>query len=296
MVESQTKFALVAGGALAGASLVYALWRRGRRDGEAGEAPAGLAPKSTFRHFPVRPAVLGRSYSLAATSMGEDRTVRVVCYGDSNTWGFDSFSEVPESDAGGLCRFGDETRWPRVAAAALGPRYAVVEEGLNGRTTVHPDPLMTDYDANGRATMPAILHSHKPVDLVVIMLGTNDLKTHLGLNAAQIAKGASTLVGDVFKMGISRTADRPRVLLIAPPAVWDKADWAFGGARAKSMACAALYKAEAEAHGCDFLDANDVFKIPDPKKHGGDGIHLSPANSAAMAAAVAAKIRAICEP
>ncbi|KAH8077598.1 GDSL-like Lipase/Acylhydrolase [Aureococcus anophagefferens] len=180
-----------------------------------------------------------------------------------------------------------------VAEKLLGPGYAVVEEGLNGRTTVHPDPLMGDYDANGRATLAAILHSHKPFDVVVLMLGTNDLKTHLALTPEQIAKGASTLVGDVFKMGVTRSAERPKVLLVAPPKVWDKPEWGFAGARSRSDACRACYAAEAEAHGCAFLDANDVFAIPDPAKEGGDGIHLSPANAKAPGAAVAAKIESM---
>ncbi|KAH8066862.1 GDSL-like Lipase/Acylhydrolase [Aureococcus anophagefferens] len=251
-MDTRSSALAAAAGAALGGLAVYVLSRR-RDDGP----PPAPAPRQTFRHFPVR-GPLQRSYSLAATSLGEDATVRVVCYGDSNTWGFDAFSPAAARE-GVLCRFCEGGRWPRVAQKLLGPGYAVVEEGLNGRTTVHPDPLMGDYDANGRATLAAILHSHKPFDVVVLMLGTNDLKTHLALTPEQIAKGASTLVGDVFKMGVTRSAERPK----------------------------------AEAHGCAFLDANDVFAIPDPAKEGGDGIHLSPANAKALGAAVAAKVESM---
>ncbi|KAK7248762.1 GDSL-like lipase/acylhydrolase [Aureococcus anophagefferens] len=285
-MDTRSSALAAAAGAALGGLAVYVLSRR-RDDGP----PPAPAPRQTFRHFPVR-GPLQRSYSLAATSLGEDATVRVVCYGDSNTWGFDAFSPAAARE-GVLCRFCEGGRWPRVAEKLLGPGYAVVEEGLNGRTTVHPDPLMGDYDANGRATLAAILHSHKPFDVVVLMLGTNDLKTHLSLTPEQIAKGASTLVGDVFKMGVTRSAERPKVLLVAPPKVWDKPEWGFAGARSRSDACRACYAAEAEAHGCAFLDANDVFAIPDPAKEGGDGIHLSPANAKALGAAVAAKIESM---
>ncbi|KAH8059407.1 GDSL-like Lipase/Acylhydrolase [Aureococcus anophagefferens] len=175
-MDTRSSALAAAAGAALGALAVYVLSRR-RDDGP----PPAPAPRQTFRHFPVR-GPLQRSYSLAATSLGEDATL-------------------------------------------LGSGYAVVEEGLNGRTTVHPDPLMGDYDANGRATLAAILHSHKPFGVVVLMLGTNDLKTHLALTPEQIAKGASTLVGDVFKMGVTRSAERPKVLLVAPPKVWDKPEW-----------------------------------------------------------------------
>ena len=115
----------------------------------------------------------------------------------------------------------------------------------------------------------------------------------LRASAVEFLKGASTLVGDVFKMGVTRSAERPKVLLVAPPKVWDKPEWGFAGARSRSDACRACYAAEAEAHGCAFFDANDVFAIPDPAKEGGDGIHLSPANATALGAAVAAKIDAM---
>ena len=78
--------------------------------------------------------------------------------------------------------------WPRVPARKLGLGYDVVSEGLNGRTTMVDDPFMADYDVNGRRTLPPILHSHKPIDVLVIMLGTNDLKKHLNLSPQLIAK------------------------------------------------------------------------------------------------------------
>lgn len=267
---------LVAGGAAVGA-LVYALARR--RKAVAARAPFEFS------------GAAGADAASASGADSEDATVRVVCYGDSNTWGFDAFSE--NADASVTRRYGEARRWPRIAASALGEGYAVVEEGLNGRTTIVDDPFMVDYDANGRRALPAILHSHKPLDVVVIMLGTNDLKTHLALTPSQIAKGAGALVGDVRRAGLGRTPAGPRVLLVAPAVVYDNAPWAFEGARAKSKKCAPLFAAEAAARGAAFLDAGAVCAIPDPATGGGDGIHLSPANCEALGAAVADAIAAL---
>ena len=154
--------------------------------------------------------------------------------------------------------------------------------------TVTPVPFRLISNVRAPRDIGTFLHFDS-----IAVIGTNDLKTHLALTPEQIAKGASTLVGDVFKMGVTRSAERPKVLLVAPPKVWDKPEWGFAGARARSDACRACYAAEAEAHGCAFLDANEIFAIPDPAKEGGDGIHLSPANAKALGAAVAAKVESM---
>lgn len=214
---------------------------------------------------------------------------RIVCYGDSLTWGLDSFTTVAEDLKNiGANRYGASTRWPRVAASMLGNEFEVLEEGLNGRTTVHHDPLMADYETNGRETLAAIMHSHKPIDCVVLMLGTNDLKCHLGLTPYQVANGAGILVSDLQTMQIWR--DQPRIILVAPPLIFDKLEWGFIGARAKSAACPSLYCDQAKARACDFLDASRIIEIPDPTVTGGDGIHLSPQNSIDLGNAVAVEL------
>ena len=92
----------------------------------------------------VRPADAAAETATAT----DDETIRICCYGDSNTWGYDAFTPC---EPGALRRFGETERWPRVLAAALGPGYSVVEEALNGRTTILDDPFMNEYDCNGRA-------------------------------------------------------------------------------------------------------------------------------------------------
>ena len=88
----------------------------------------------------------------------------VVCYGDSNTWG---------ADPAGTGRFAPDVRWTGVLQAELGSGYKIIEEGLNGRTTNIEDTI--EEDRNGRRQLPPTIESHRPFDLMIIMLGTNDL-------------------------------------------------------------------------------------------------------------------------
>jgi lysophospholipase L1-like esterase len=145
------------------------------------------------------------------------------------------------------------------------------------------------------------------VDLVVLMLGTNDLKSHLALLPAQIAKGVQLLVDDVTRMSVARAVDcdrsprgravpETRVLLVAPPHLVGSAtahSWGFDEhAARKSRELAAHYADVTRQVGCAFLDASEVVTVPDDK-HGGDGIHLSADNCATLGAAVAEAVRAI---
>ena len=112
----------------------------------------------------------------------------VLAYGDSNTHG-----TVPMETLEDMGRLGPAERWPGVLAAELGAGWLVREEGLPGRTTVHPDPI-SGVHKNGLAILPAILESHRPIDVVVLMLGTNDLKHRFQVPVVEIANSASLLV------------------------------------------------------------------------------------------------------
>ena len=109
----------------------------------------------------------------------------VLAYGDSNTHGTMPMATL--EDAG---RWGPAERWPGVLAAELGAGWRVVEEGLPGRTTVHPDPI-AGVHKNGLALLPAALESHRPIDLVVLMLGTNDLQAALRVPPVEIGESVS---------------------------------------------------------------------------------------------------------
>ena len=204
----------------------------------------------------------------------------VMCYGDSNTWGCNPANEE---------RFGLDVRWPGILRTTLGADYWVVEEGLSGRTTVWDDPI--EGDKNGKTQLPPILYTHRPLDLVVIMLGTNDLKMRFSVPAYDIANGAGVLVDIVNKSGCGPNGSAPQVLLVAPPPVATlKGFFAaiFEGAAAKSKLFAQEYARVAQEKGCHFLDAGSVIVSSEQ-----DGIHLDAPEHGKLGRAVAAKVREI---
>lgn len=211
----------------------------------------------------------------------------ILCFGDSNTWGF-----IPESITEAFARrHPREVRWPGVMQRELGAEYYVVEEAQNGRTTVHDDPI--NLHRNGRAYLPACLESHKPIDLVVLMLGTNDLKVLYNLPPAEIGAGANQLAKMILASEAGPNAKPPKLLLVAPPRVghmthlpdiYEK----LAGAQEKSARFPACYEAVAKALGCAFLNSQE-FTAPSPT----DGIHLEAADHAKLGKAMAEAVRGI---
>jgi lysophospholipase L1-like esterase len=208
------------------------------------------------------------------------RVRTILCYGDSNTWGSD-----PETGE----RFPEGVRWPGVLRRALGEGYHVIEEGLPGRTTVREDPIEGDHK-NGRAYLRPCLESHRPLDLVTLMLGTNDLKERFGTSASDIAQGAASLAETVLMSGCGPYGAAPGVLLVAPPPVGRLTDLAqmFEGSEGKSRGFSAHYRHFAERSGCAFLDAAEVIVSSDV-----DGIHLDAGEHRKLGEAVAARIRGL---
>lgn len=203
-------------------------------------------------------------------------TRTLLCYGDSNTHGT---PPMPHLDFEGRHAPGD--RWPNVMAAAL-PDWTVIAEGHPGRTTVHDDPLEGAHK-NGLSVLPAILESHCPLDLVIVKLGTNDLKARYALPAQDIAFGAGKLVDC-----IRRLQPQAAVLLVAPPPITESGCLAemFGGGAAKSARLSALYAIEAKRQGAHFLDAGAHIAV-DPV----DGIHYALAAHHILGGVIAAEIR-----
>jgi lysophospholipase L1-like esterase len=205
----------------------------------------------------------------------------ILCYGDSNTHGADPVM---------LDRFPRDVRWPGVLAAALAGVAHVVEEGLNGRTTVWDDPFM-DF-RNGKPYLLPCLRSHAPVDVLVLMLGTNDLKSIFGRSAQEITAGAGALVDIAVASATGPDGTAPAVLLVAPPRLGETTDrselWGFGEARAKASDLSRLYRNMALLKEVAFLDGAALV-AGDPA----DGVHLNAADHAILARAVAASVREI---
>jgi lysophospholipase L1-like esterase len=202
---------------------------------------------------------------------------RVLCYGDSNTWGY-------EPATGN--RYPEEVRWPGVLARELGDGFKVVEEALNGRTTVREDPV--EENKNGKDYLRPCLESHAPLDLVIIALGINDLKARFFASASDAADGAGVLVNISLLSGAGPEGGEPAVLLVAPPPVGVITDLAqmFAGAQEKSRSFSRQYHRVAEKYGCVLLDAGEVVSTSDR-----DGIHLEADEHRKLGEAVAALAR-----
>jgi lysophospholipase L1-like esterase len=202
---------------------------------------------------------------------------RILCYGDSNTWGYNPVTQE---------RFDKHERWTGQLSRVLGSDYEVIEEGLNGRTTVWDDPI--EGYKNGREYLIPCLESHKPLDLVIILLGLNDLKKRFSLSAFDVAEGAGVLVQIVQRSDAGIRGGAPQVLLLAPPPVGKLTAFAemFEGAEAKSQKFAEHYRRVASELGCPFLDTSTVVASSDL-----DGIHFERSEHIRLGQAVAVKVR-----
>lgn len=206
----------------------------------------------------------------------------LMLFGDSNTHGTMPVGALGQSD-----RFDRDLRWPGQLAKLL-PDWDVIAEGHPGRTTVHDDPIEGAH-RNGLTVLPAILESHRPLDVVLLMLGTNDLKERFSVNAGDIALSLEHLVRVIRASGTGPGGGAPGVLLVAPPPIVETGCLAgmFAGGAAKSRALGAEVKAAAGRVGVPFLDAGGVVTVSPI-----DGIHYDAPANPALAAAFAAAIRA----
>jgi len=207
-------------------------------------------------------------------------TRTIVCYGDSNTHG-------AKPDGSG--RHPRDVRWPRVMEKALGEGYEVIEEGLNGRCTVWDTPI--EKGRNGLDYLYPCLLTHAPVDLVTIMLGTNDLKRIYGNTASEIACGAARLIDEAKGTLAGPEGTPPKVVLVAPvpvgPITVQSEMWGLKAAMETSRQLAGMYEIVAVDHDAAFFDAGSVAQV-DP----GDGVHLGADAHASLGAAMAKVVRA----
>ena len=175
----------------------------------------------------------------------------ILCLGDSNTHGY---CADPNDCADHGIRFNEDERWTCRLQKALGEEYLVTEEGLSGRTTVFVDPLHESMDALSVAY--ALLKSHEVIDLLIIMLGTNDVKERFGANAACIGVGMERLLLKVKSVDCWG-GKAPNILVVAPPCIKDGFHDAVMGAGCveKSRGVAEQLRIVAERQGVHFMDA-----------------------------------------
>jgi lysophospholipase L1-like esterase len=208
-------------------------------------------------------------------------TRSLLCYGDSNTHG-----TMPMAGLGAMGRFDRHTRWTGQLAALL-PDWHVIEEGLPGRTTLHDDPIEGAH-RNGLSVLPAILESHRPVDVVLLMLGTNDLKQRFSVNAMDIALSVEKLVLATRASACGPDGGAPGVILVAPPPILEVQDLGaiFAGGEAKSHELGPRLAAVARTHGLPFVDAGLLIGVSQV-----DGIHYDEPAMAVLAQAFAETVR-----
>jgi len=208
----------------------------------------------------------------------------VLCYGDSMTWGYDAAAQG---------RHAPEDRWPSVLQAELGDEVDVVAEGLNGRTTAFDD-FLAGADRNGARILPTVLTTHAPVDLVVIVLGANDMKPWIHGSPVAAMQGMRRLVDIVRGHDYPFAQPAPRILLVAPPTVsrTGNAEFKamFAGGDEASKHLAPLYAQLADEAGCGFFDAGTVATTTPL-----DGVHLDAENTRRIGAALAPVVRAMLE-
>ena len=197
----------------------------------------------------------------------------ILCYGDSNTYGSNPID---------CTRYPRSKRWTGILQECLGRGFHVIEEGLGGRTTVWDDPI--EEHKNGKTYLWPCLASHAPIDLVVLMLGTNDLKQRFSVSAQDIAYGAGKLVEIIRKSGAGVDGKSPEVLLVCPPKIEflnDMFSAMFEGAMEKSRKLDFHFSQVAHLYDCHYLDSSKVVKLQD-----GDGLHMDEGNHEKLAKAI----------
>lgn len=208
---------------------------------------------------------------------------RILCFGDSNTWGY--------MVTGG--RFDEDVRWPMRLQALLGEDYRVIEEGFNGRTCVFDDPIEGGFKS-GLSYLPACVMSHSPIDLVIIMLGTNDMKKRFGMTAFTIGGGVTQLIKAARAYGLDAGGLPPKILVVAPPPiaenVMETRHGPIFGAEAVGISKELAHELRrvTKLQRCDFLDAGACAEV-----NSLDAVHMTREGHLRLAQAICDKVHEI---
>lgn len=206
---------------------------------------------------------------------------RILCYGDSNTHGRDA---KKKAELGIKVRYPADVRWTGQLQNMLGNEYEVIEEGLGGRTT--DLDYQNSNEKNGIVYLPGCLSSHAPLDVVILMLGTNDLKEEYNRSANDIAEANRRLI----KI-IKTKSPEAKIFLVSPvfidennPMIADK----YKGATEKSKQLAQAFEKIATEEGTGFID---LAKHATYSQY--DGVNIDPEEQAKIAKVMAEEVRSI---
>lgn len=214
----------------------------------------------------------------------KEKMKRVLCFGDSNTWGYNCV-------AGG--RFGEEERWTGILQRKLGAEYKIIEEGLCGRTTVFEDPLMPGR--NGLKYFEPMLCSHFPVDFVIMMLGTNDMKRIFGAGSEESANGVHRLLLRWKELLQSEQQKECPFVVVSPIRIHTakNGNYMYGfdaQSEEEAKKFARDFKMIADRHQCLFVDASEIVE---PSVD--DGVHLDQEGHAKLGECLAEVVVRYCE-
>jgi len=201
---------------------------------------------------------------------------RILCFGDSYTWGY-----MPLSDHE---RFPTNVRWTGILQSKLGPSFEVIEEGLNGRTLISDDPRPGKEGRNGKNYLLPCLDSHDPLDLVILFLGSNELKDMFNMTAEKIGKEIEEKYIQMIYNHLFQTKNSPKILLIAPPIMDLTKEYAlekYRDAKEKNLKLPQIYRDIAQRNSCHFFDSSKIIKV------GSDGVHFDAENHAQLGKALA---------
>ena len=214
---------------------------------------------------------------------------RILCYGDSNTWGYDP-SNI-DTETGLPCRYDENTRWPGIMRNALGDDYFIWEAGLCGRTTVFDDPLMPTR--NGARDFEMVLQSCDPVDCIIFALGTNDTKDMFHASPLIISHGMERLLNMCDAALVHSRSSHAKIILACPivPVADGKGEYQYGFSllstqRGEQMR--QLYKLLTMQHNCSYVDLNDWAKASSA-----DGVHMDVKGHKAVGLEMARLVKSI---
>ncbi len=210
--------------------------------------------------------------------------IRILCYGDSNTWGYISGSDHK--------RYGNKERWTKILSELLGDKFEVIEEGLNSRTLISNDTRPGKEGKNGYEYLIPCLDTHDPINLVILMLGTNELKNIYNKTAIEIGDMLEEyFVKTILNRKSQIENNYPKLIIVTPPIVNENTEYCkqkikYLGAMQKSKELNLIYKNIAEKYNCYFLGNEELTT-------GTDGVHLTKESHRKLAEMLNAIIREI---
>jgi len=207
---------------------------------------------------------------------------RILCYGDSNTWGY-----IPGSHHE---RFSEDIRFPKVLQKLLGSNFEVIEEGLNSRTLISEDNRPGKEGRNGSVYLIPCLDTHDPLDLVILMLGTNEIKDVYQNSPEQIGEILEKYFVKIILDRKSQFQDKcPKLLILSLPLIDESTKYAaerYLGGTEKSKKISKIYSDIAKRNGCYFVDASGLIV-------GSDGVHLTKESHVKLAEMIAEAVKSI---